>query len=65
MRTAASPLSVFLGTNLGYRFYARNLKRFYTCDWPTVRDRPSRRAGTTRRLASRPPEGRQPAGEMV
>jgi radical SAM superfamily enzyme YgiQ (UPF0313 family) len=20
--------------NLGYRFYARNLDRFYTCDWP-------------------------------
>ncbi|MDR2111548.1 MAG: B12-binding domain-containing radical SAM protein [Candidatus Accumulibacter sp.] len=23
-----------LTANLGYRFYARNLHRFYTCDWP-------------------------------
>jgi radical SAM superfamily enzyme YgiQ (UPF0313 family) len=26
-------LGVFLLTNLGYRFYARHLDRFYTCDW--------------------------------
>jgi len=24
---------VRLGTNLGYRFYAHNLSRFYNCDW--------------------------------
>ncbi len=24
---------VRLGTNLGYRFYAHNLHRFYNCDW--------------------------------
>jgi hypothetical protein len=24
---------VKLGTNLGYRFYAHNLNRFYNCDW--------------------------------
>ena len=24
---------VSLAANLGYRFYARNLHRFYTCDW--------------------------------
>jgi hypothetical protein len=24
---------VKLGTNLGYRFYAHNLSRFYNCDW--------------------------------
>ncbi len=24
---------VSLAANLGYRFYARNLQRFYTCDW--------------------------------
>ena len=28
-----SPLQVRLGTNLGYRFYAHNLHRFYNCDW--------------------------------
>jgi radical SAM superfamily enzyme YgiQ (UPF0313 family) len=33
--TAASwPL--FVGANLGYRFYGRNLGRFYTCDWPNL-----------------------------
>jgi hypothetical protein len=24
---------VKVGTNLGYRFYAHNLSRFYNCDW--------------------------------
>jgi hypothetical protein len=24
---------VRIGTNLGYRFYAHNLHRFYNCDW--------------------------------
>jgi radical SAM superfamily enzyme YgiQ (UPF0313 family) len=28
-----APWSVRLGTNLGYRFYANNLSRFYNCDW--------------------------------
>jgi radical SAM superfamily enzyme YgiQ (UPF0313 family) len=28
-----SPFSVWLGANLGYRFYAHNLRRFYNCDW--------------------------------
>ncbi len=34
-RLAASPRPwpVRLGTNLGYRFYAHNLHRFYNCDW--------------------------------
>ena len=34
-RIAHSPASwpVKLGTNLGYRFYANNLSRFYNCDW--------------------------------
>jgi radical SAM superfamily enzyme YgiQ (UPF0313 family) len=33
-RLAATPqLAVALATNLGYRFYAHNLHRFYTCDW--------------------------------
>ena len=28
-----SPFAVGLGANLGYRFYAHNLHRFYNCDW--------------------------------
>ena len=28
-----SPWPVRLGTNLGYRFYAHHLHRFYNCDW--------------------------------
>ena len=32
MRSPA-PWPVRLGTNLGYRFYAHNLSRFYNCDW--------------------------------
>lgn len=34
-RIGRSPASwpVKLGTNLGYRFYAHNLSRFYNCDW--------------------------------
>src|SRR2546427_86353 len=28
-----APWAVRLGTNLGYRFYAHNLSRFYNCDW--------------------------------
>ncbi len=27
-------------SNLGYRFYARNLARFYTCDWPEMAAEP-------------------------
>jgi radical SAM superfamily enzyme YgiQ (UPF0313 family) len=44
-RTAARP-HVALVTNLGYRFYARNLERFYTCDWPRM---PLPKAPRTRR----------------
>lgn len=33
-RLAATPqFAVTLATNLGYRFYAHNLHKFYTCDW--------------------------------
>ncbi|MDR2187828.1 MAG: B12-binding domain-containing radical SAM protein [Azonexus sp.] len=31
---AGSLNALGLGANLGYRFYARHLHRFYTCDWP-------------------------------
>jgi radical SAM superfamily enzyme YgiQ (UPF0313 family) len=33
IRQSPAPWPVKLGTNLGYRFYAHNLSRFYNCDW--------------------------------
>jgi radical SAM superfamily enzyme YgiQ (UPF0313 family) len=33
LAASPSPWPVRLGTNLGYRFYAHNLHRFYNCDW--------------------------------
>jgi radical SAM superfamily enzyme YgiQ (UPF0313 family) len=33
IRYSPAPWLVKLGTNLGYRFYAHNLSRFYNCDW--------------------------------
>jgi radical SAM superfamily enzyme YgiQ (UPF0313 family) len=33
LTASPSPWPVRLGTNLGYRFYAHNLQRFYNCDW--------------------------------
>jgi radical SAM superfamily enzyme YgiQ (UPF0313 family) len=33
LAASPSPLPVRIGTNLGYRFYAHNLHRFYNCDW--------------------------------
>jgi radical SAM superfamily enzyme YgiQ (UPF0313 family) len=41
IRRSPAPWSVRLGTNLGYRFYAHRLNRFYTCDWILGRERPS------------------------
>jgi radical SAM superfamily enzyme YgiQ (UPF0313 family) len=43
IRHSPAPWPVKLGTNLGYRFYAHNLGRFYNCDWIIGRA-PSRRA---------------------
>lgn len=34
LRRTAAPLHVAVATNLGYRRYANNLDRFYTCDLP-------------------------------
>ncbi len=34
-----APWPVKLGSNLGYRFYAHNLSRFYNCDWILPRAR--------------------------
>ncbi len=36
-----------LTVNLGYRFYAHNLHRFYTCDWPLQIARRAELEGTT------------------
>lgn len=33
LRYSPAPWPVRIGTNLGYRFYAHNLSRFYNCDW--------------------------------
>ena len=33
IRASPAPWPVRLGTNLGYRYYANNLSRFYNCDW--------------------------------
>lgn len=33
LRHSPAPWPVRLGTNLGYRFYAHRLNRFYNCDW--------------------------------
>jgi radical SAM superfamily enzyme YgiQ (UPF0313 family) len=33
IRHSPAPWAVKLSTNLGYRFYAHNLGRFYNCDW--------------------------------
>ncbi|MBL0170919.1 MAG: B12-binding domain-containing radical SAM protein [Gemmatimonadaceae bacterium] len=33
IRQSPAPWPVRIGTNLGYRFYANNLSRFYNCDW--------------------------------
>ena len=33
LAASPSPWPVRIGTNLGYRFYAHNLHRFYNCDW--------------------------------
>jgi radical SAM superfamily enzyme YgiQ (UPF0313 family) len=33
LRRSPAPLHVGVTSNLGYRYYARHLDRFYTCDW--------------------------------
>ena len=33
LRHSPAPWSVRLATNIGYRFYANHLSRFYNCDW--------------------------------
>lgn len=33
LRSTGAPFWTAVSANLGYRFYAYNLRRFYTCDW--------------------------------
>jgi radical SAM superfamily enzyme YgiQ (UPF0313 family) len=40
IRHSPAAWPVKLGTNLGYRFYAHNLSRFYNCDWIVGRTQP-------------------------
>jgi radical SAM superfamily enzyme YgiQ (UPF0313 family) len=56
LRVTAAPWHVAIATNLGYRFYAHRLHRFYTCDWMVPSDRAL--------AVQEPPEGgrRPPAG---
>jgi len=44
LSAAASPFYIACLANLGYRFYARRLNRFYTCDWPMAAGLPARAA---------------------
>jgi radical SAM superfamily enzyme YgiQ (UPF0313 family) len=41
-RMRHTPVSrlLYLGANLGYRFYARRLDKFYTCDWRLMTPKP-------------------------
>ncbi len=38
LRRTAAPAHVAILTNLGYRHYAHNLSRYYTCDWGSALD---------------------------
>src|SRR5262249_26771344 len=33
LRASPAPLPVAIAANLGYRYYAHHLGRFYNCDW--------------------------------
>jgi radical SAM superfamily enzyme YgiQ (UPF0313 family) len=53
VRHSPAPWPVRLGTNLGYRFYAHNLSRFYNCDWILGRTS-SRNGRDERQVISKP-----------
>ena len=56
LRVTAAPWYVAAVTNLGYRRYAHNLHRFYTCDWmivPTAERSGLTDAASTARRAAR------------
>jgi radical SAM superfamily enzyme YgiQ (UPF0313 family) len=39
----AAPALLYIAANLGYRFYARRLDRFYNCDWRLIAPEPVHR----------------------
>lgn len=49
MRSSPAPPLVALAANLGYRFYAHNLDRFYTCDWPLADAKTRRTHGAAKK----------------
>ncbi|MBR0660648.1 B12-binding domain-containing radical SAM protein [Neoroseomonas oryzicola] len=51
-RDTTAATGLYLAANLGYRHYARNLDRFYTCDWFVGSD-----AGSAGPLAARAAKG--------
>lgn len=50
LRHSPAPPSVRLMTNLGYRFYAHNLQRFYNCDWMLETSRETQETGVDPKL---------------
>lgn len=49
MRGTPAPLHLFVTANLGYRFYGRNLHRYYSCDWPPMAEAGRRAAAAPAR----------------
>ncbi|HEX5218970.1 MAG TPA: radical SAM protein [Verrucomicrobiae bacterium] len=56
-----APWPVRIGTNLGYRFYAHNLSRFYNCDWIIPRSSRHVAAGILRAVEP----GILPGGKII
>jgi radical SAM superfamily enzyme YgiQ (UPF0313 family) len=52
LRQSPAPPWVALSTNLGYRYYAHNLHRFYNCDWIIGRATAGHRLGANSQAAS-------------
>jgi radical SAM superfamily enzyme YgiQ (UPF0313 family) len=38
MKNSGNFSAMWLAVNFGYRFYARNLHKYYTCDWPLPKE---------------------------
>jgi radical SAM superfamily enzyme YgiQ (UPF0313 family) len=56
LRASPAPLSVKVFSNLGYRFYAHRLNRFYNCDWVIEGGRLGR---------DKPPTSRRPLVDLT
>jgi radical SAM superfamily enzyme YgiQ (UPF0313 family) len=52
MRQTPIPWVLYAGANMAYRFYARRLDRFYTCDWQLMTSGPASLAPEKRREGS-------------